>query len=275
MFIGLSFFFNANNGQCDRYLNITVNTPSRFAWQGNHGPFAFDQAQIFDIALDRCLPEYIEYEPAMYIQLNHIRSRRVPRGGMYATRKMRNITSSKCGYDINITKAELCDDNNEFNCVQGSEMYDLLINGDNLNMCQYKLDSNVTMTSITYGYYINQCNYAQNNPLFFKWEAECDNMYQLTFYEYNDALPTFDKSCLFQASIFANKTYADVDGINCSLNGCLVDYDQMDDLLMEDYECSSDCTTQSILSTDKSSGYVIIGKDWFIFGILFVALLNI
>ena len=135
------------------------------------------------------------------------------------------------------------------------------------------------MTSIGYGYYMTQCNYTQNQPLFFKWKSECDDIYQLIFYQDSQ----FTTNCLFQASIFANKTYVDMDGINCTMAECFIDYDSVDALLMDDYQCSSQCTMESILplfvpnttQVLKSDGYVVIARVSFIFVISFFGLLSV
>ena len=288
IFIGLSFIF-VTNGQCDRYLDITDFSFSTCRVHST-GSFGTDHSQIFNVALNKCLPNYKDYEPKTYTyfkDLDHNDDAYCTEFTSTSTSRYRE--SSPCGYNFNMTKQEECENND---CVQNDEFQTKHIG----NTCQYDLSFDDVLnwttasyaTFVGYGYYINKCNQTQN-PLYFRWKAECDNIYQLTFYTYNNDNVN-NKNCLFQASIFANQTYADMDGINCTaLSECVASFDGMDQLLFEDHNCTNECFTKSILTpvttepttthVNESSGYsLFVEKVWFIiiFGIsLFMLIVSI
>ena len=136
-----------------------------------------------------------------------------------------------------------------------------------VNRCPYKDDANYSISYISYGYYVygsglgcdDETFREQSQPLFFRWEAECDNNYQLTFFQYD----LENMTCLFQSTINTD-TYR-VDDINCYVDECEFKPDGIKYLLLKDYDCS--------LFTIESSGIMVVNDISSLIIILLGALL--
>lgn len=225
------------NGQCERYVNIRVNDDGEYSGFSSTGMFTSDRAQILSVVLDKCLPNYSDYSPAMQFHLGYANLG----GYISANTRARDPSYLECGFDINQTKVDNCESDD---CDQTKQMIEYLETGDYLNECASMKVSNVSVSSVVYGYYENKCEYTKP-PLLFKLECECDDTYKLSMY--------LNDTCLFEASLFANSSFVDVDDISCQITECGLNNDaydyQIDYYLTEYHECSNECTDNSILPT--------------------------
>ena len=220
----------------------------------------------FDNVVADCLPDlYKDYQPSMWFYYNNIEGDHT---AIKANDAYHSSLYSQCGFNINGTYVNKCNNNN---CVSSSDMIDYLETYGNIQSCKYKLNSNISMSSVGYGYYINNCNTTLYNQLYIKYECKCNNLYQLTFY-------SSDQKCLFRTSLIENNTYFDKK-INCSINQCtdneIVDNDNMNAILEHDYRCIDECITESIIIeqtsiTSSVNKKIIINKVVFMMIIIII-----
>ena len=198
----------------------------------------------------KCLPDpYKNYQSSMWFYSVMGKGN----GIMYQDKESYTNYSlySQCEFNINTTYANMCNNND---CVSKEDMTEYVKTDGNIETCQYKLNSSISMYVVGFGYYKNRtnCIYTQNNPLYIKYECLCDNTYQITFF-------SSDQKCLFRTSIFENDTFFDDDGkIDCSINECgdNDDVDSFNFLLQKDYQCSNQCINKSILPTTTTTNQI-------------------
>ena len=236
----LIFYLLDVESQCDRYIDIDINNMTSYSMS----PILIGHGSKFDNVVAECLPDsYKDYKLLKWFNYHDVEGDILS----YKSNSKEFSTSSlfsQCEFSINETYTNICNDDN---CVSTQDMSDdyLETHVNNIEYCEYKLNSNISMSIIGYGYYINKCNYNYNSTLYIKYECKCNNLYQLTFY-------SSDHKCLFKASLFENDTFSSVTDINCSINQCkdneIID-DNINNKLAEDYECVNECITKSILPT--------------------------
>lgn len=236
LLIMTSLYTLTTKGQCNRYVNIRVNDDGEYAGFSSTGMFTSDRTQILSVVVDKCMPNYSDYSPAMQFHLGS-----ADQGYISANTRTRDSSYSECGFDLNQTKVDECDGDD---CDQTKQMIEYLQTGNYLNQC-VSMEANVSVSSVVYGYYENKCDYITKPPLLFKLECECDDTYKLSMY--------LNGTCLFEASLFANSSFVDVDDISCQITECGLNNDasnyQIDYYLTEYHECSNECTDNSILPT--------------------------
>lgn len=244
MMIVSSMYWDVDS-TCDRYIKLIPNQEdgSYAGFSAINEPLDRDRVEIFDVVLDKCwvnITNYtMNYSPGMNFQLTFIGSSSAIRDGIYVSSVTRDL--SRCTFDINQTKVDICDNENE--CEQLHQMYNALKDGHYLSMCKSKdVSDNTSVGTVHYGYYYeNKCQYNDELQLSFKMECKCDNMYQITFYH------NYKQTYLFEALLFANSTFVDIDHLTCLVNKNYELNNEMASYLQQAYECTNQCTYQSLL----------------------------